>query len=422
MNAAITGSVALSKSDNFRANCDLFSKQCAVLLGFVVPISTFLTHVVLACLLLSWFAAGDLEKKLKIIIAHPLAQSALLLFGVFLLGACYSTAPRADILVMLNKMAKLLYIPFLLPLMQEEKWRRAAFFAFCSAMLLSFGLSFVKISVGLPFGEHFHENCAFRNSIFTNLMMAFASFMAGHYFLDSLKSAKRWVSVGWFSVLVSFVFYVCFMSGGRSGYAVFIALWLLLSLQRLGLKGLGWGLMGLIALLSLAFAGSTTFRDRLALALENVEQYQKGNSDTSVGARLEFATQSWELAQQRLGFGFGTGAFKENYQKHVQAKDLVPTSNPHNEYLNILVQVGLVGLALFLRMFFVLFKSSFQLPALEKYFAQGVGLAFLTGCVANSWLMDLTSGYFFVMMAAFCFGALVVKRDETKRGLNAYEQ
>jgi O-antigen ligase len=409
MNGLSTGSVSLSESPDFRAKCDLFSKQCAVLLAFVVPLSTLLTHIVLSCLLIAWFLAGSLEKKLKIIIKHPAAQASLWLWGVFLAGACYSPAPSADIVAMLTKMGKLLYISFLLPLMQEEKWRRAAFWAFCGAMALSFGLSFVKPLVGLPFGKHFPGNCAFRNPIFTNFMMAFASFMAGHYFLDALKANHKKNQIIWFALLVASVFYVCFMSTGRSGYAVFVGLWVLFSVQRFGFKGFVACIVGLTILLSLAFVGSTNFRDRLVLAVDNVEQYQEGNSDTSLGLRLEFATQSWKLAKEHVWFGFGTGAFKQVYQKHAQENALVLTTNPHNEYLNVLMQVGLVGLAFFCGMFLVLFKTSFQLPAPERQFAQGMMLSMLIGCMGNSWLMDFVSGYLFVIMIAFCFGGFALK-------------
>jgi O-antigen ligase len=89
---------------------------------------------------------------------------------------------------------------------------------------------------------------------------------------------------------------------------------------------------------------------------------------------------------------------------------LILTRNPHNEYINILFQLGIFGVTAFVGFFCFLFKRSFALPCPEKWFAQGIILAIAIGCLANSWLMDFTSGYFFVMIVAFCFGALNVKK------------
>jgi O-antigen ligase len=91
---------------------------------------------------------------------------------------------------------------------------------------------------------------------------------------------------------------------------------------------------------------------------------------------------------------------------YAEEKGLMTTNNPHNEYLNILIQVGLLGLGVFLGFLYTLFKASLMLKSPSQWFAQGLVLAMAVGCLANSWIMDFTSGYFFVMLIAFCFGGL----------------
>jgi O-antigen ligase len=400
----------VSVKSGFRENCDVFSKQCAVLLGFTLPISTFATHVVLSFLIIAWFLAGNLKEKVDIILHHPVVRLILILFGVFIIGALYSRAPRADSLWMVQKMGKLLYIPFLLPIMQEKKWRRAALLAFLSAMLLTFGLSLLKVYGGVPIGvdERFTTACVFKDHIFTNLMMAFASFMVAHYCLNQTNILMR-VLLG--ILLIGLVFYVLFMSAGRSGYVVFVALWLLLGLQKASFKGLAIGLLGLLMLLSFAYVKSDAFQGRLLVITKNVAEYHVGNVATSVGERLEFLNQTWQLSKQRPWFGYGTGSFKGVYQTHAAENHLRTTDNPHNEYLHILFQLGIFGLAAFLGLFFFLSQWTFLLSGLEKWFAQGMIVAMAVGCFANSWLMDFTSGYFFVFIIACCFGALNLKKD-----------
>ncbi|HXH54288.1 MAG TPA: O-antigen ligase family protein [Gammaproteobacteria bacterium] len=398
------------KVNAFQNRCDVLSKQCAVLLGFFVPISTFATHVVLFLLVASWFLAGGLKEKAQIIVSHPVARIAFLLFGAFVIGALYSEAPWADRLWMLEKVGKLLYIPFLLPIIQEKKWRYAALFAFLSAMLLTVSTGFLKTYAGVSIFTHTRigPSGIFKDHIFTNLMMAFASFMVAHFLLNQTNFFKR---VGLSVLLISLIFYILFMSEGRSGYVVFSVLWLLWALQRSSLKGLGVGLVALTLLLSFAYFNSRVFHARCLSVLANFDQYVSGNSHNSIGERLEFLNHTWQLSKERFWFGHGTGSFKEIYKNHSAINHLTRTQNPHNEYINTLFQLGFFGITAFVGFFVYLFKWSFKLPRSEKWFAQGITLAIAIGCLANSWLMDFTSGYFFVMIIAFCFGALNLKKD-----------
>lgn len=408
MSTVFEADVQDNKTSRFREACDLFSKQCAVLLGFVVPISTFATQVVLLFLIASWFLAGSLKEKIQLILNHPVSQATLFFFGAFIVGSLYSQASSSDNIWMLEKMGKLLYIPFLLPIMQAEKWRRVALLAFLSAMVLTLGLSMLKTYGGFSvFTTRFTATCVFRDHIFTNLMMAFASFMVGHLLLNQKNGFIR---MGLGVLLAGLVFYILFMSQGRSGYVVFSVLCLLWGLQRSSIKGLAIGCLSLSLLLGLAYFNSHAFQERITSVKQDIEKYTHGDPQTSVGERLEFLNQTWRLSKQRLWFGYGTGSFKAVYQDHATTNQLIPSRNPHNEYLNILFQLGVFGLAIFVGFFIYLFKWSFALPRPENWFAQGIVVAMMTGCLANSWLMDFTSGYFFVMIIAFCFGALQLKK------------
>jgi O-antigen ligase len=396
------------KVNAFQRKCEHFAKQCAVLFAFMIPLSTFGTNVALLTLIIAWLLAGSIFTKIKIMSTHPVALMAVGLFLIFVIGTLRSAAPLKESMGMLGigKMGKLLYLPFLLSLMTEEKWRRFAIWAFVSALLLTLALSFLKIYGHLPIPSSYSSSAVFKDDIFTNLMMAFTSFVIGHYILAHPNFYTRLLLL---SLLGVITFYVFFMSQGRSGYVVFLALWLLLCLQRLHLKGVLLGSMALMVLIGIAFFYSAPFQNRVSLALENIQLYQAepaNGAATSVGARLEYVKQTWHLSKQHFWLGFGTGSFKTVYENHAKIQDLTVTRNPHNEYLNILFQVGVVGLLMFLGLFVVILKNSYLLPKPEKWFAQGILVAMSVGCFANSWLMDFTSGYFFIGLTAFCFGAL----------------
>jgi O-antigen ligase len=393
-------------TNTFSEKCVLFSKRSAVFLSFVIPVSTVATHIVLFALMIAWFLSGHLQEKVSFILKHPVARVAFLLFGVFLIGATYSQAPIGDITELLSKMSKLLYLPFLLSLMTEEKWRRRAMSAFLSAMLFTLVLSFLKVYGGLPIATRHTIACIFKDHIYTNLMMAYASFVIGH---SVLSDQTFWKRLGLLTILIGIIFYIFFMSEGRSGYVIFTLLWLLLGLQRYRFRGVLIGILGLILLVGLAHISSERFQRRVSTAIENLEQYWQGNSNSSVGARLEYSYNTLELFKQHPWLGWGTGSFKEAYQAYATKANLVTTQNPHNEYLNVLIQIGGLGLWAFLGFFWTILRQSFNLESPERWFVQGLWVSMTVGCFANSWLMDFTSGYFFMVLLACCFGALRLK-------------
>ncbi len=386
----------------FQRKCDLFSKCCVVFLAFAIPVSTFATHITLFALIVSWFLAGNLETKVKRISSHPVVKAMVALFVVFLVGAFYSPAPTSDIIQLLNKIAKLLYLPFVLSVMTEEKWRRRTLRAFLGAIVLTFALAVLKVYGGLPVTNNFTLACVFKDHIYTNLMMAFASFMVGHYLWRTTNKMQRF-ALG--SLLLGLFFYVLCMSEGRSGHMIFLALWVLFCFQkfsskRLWIVGLGSVFLGVIAL-----EYSPMLQYRFFSIVEEFWRYQTSHFLTSVGQRLEFLNHTLQLVKEHPWVGYGTGSFAIVYHSYADLHHIVATDNPHNEYLNVLIQVGGLGLLVFLSLFVIIFKSSRELPEPEKWFVQGLIVAMMLGCVANSWLMDFTSGYFFVVLLAVCLAA-----------------
>lgn len=393
---------------------DHLSKICVVMLGFMVPTSTLLTQVVLFCLLVCWCLSGNLGAKIKMMLTHPVSLFILALLAVFFLGCFYGEATNKESQSALGKMAKLFYLPFLLPLMTEEKWRRRVFLAFFAAMLFTLVLAGAKMVFHLPIFLKYTAASIFKNHIDTNLMMAFAAFFVGHYAICDSEWKNRILGILLFAAMS---FYILWMSEGRSGYVIFASLWLLFCWQRFSLKVFVIGVLVLALLGTSVMLGSSRFNQRLHSALLDLEQYQQGDTNTSFGARLEYLRESWALtteSRERLLFGFGTGTFKKVYQDHAEKYHLNSTTNPHNEYMNVLVQWGMVGLFLLLSLFFGMFFLSMELPLLERYLMQGLVVAIAVGSTANSWLMDFTPGYFFVVMAACGFGAWSTRKKQGK--------
>jgi O-antigen ligase len=398
-----------------KVSYDTLSKMSTVGLAFSIPIATSLTHFFLLLLVVFSLLSGTVLEGLKNTLYHPVVQAALFLYLLFIIGTFYSIGPILDRVIFLKKMAKLLYFPFLISILQEKKWRDYAFNAFLLAMVITFILGttqYIYNALGYSKIGRYWGASFFKDHIYTSMMTAIASFFLAHYACDTARMTNKILYWGLTIAAIYFLFFLC---DGRSGYVIFALLWTLFFTQRFSRKIFFFSTLGLFILLSMIFMYSGEFQDRVLLVVSETADYELGDATTSTGARLEFIKQTWTLIKERPWFGWGTGSFKEIYQAQAARHHLQNTQNPHNEYLLMLTQLGLLGLLSLLSFFFILLKNSFKLPKFEQYLVQGVLVTMVAGCMINSWLMDATSGYFFVVMVAVSFASLEFKRSGYER-------
>lgn len=131
-----------------------------------------------------------------------------------------------------------------------------------------------------------------------------------------------------------------------------------------------------------------------------------------MGLRLSFLKYSGEIIKERPIFGSGTGSFYDVYKAIDHENKLGGGySHPHNEYILILFQLGIVGLGVFLLWLLWLWRESFSLPEQEGRLLQGLIVAFAILSFCNASLFVNPSGGLFVIMAAV-LSASSVKQDE----------
>lgn len=156
---------------------------------------------------------------------------------------------------------------------------------------------------------------------------------------------------------------------------------------------------------------------RVLQAVNDIEQYLEGNSNSSVGARLDM----WKIALHAFTeyplFGWGVTPFKETFLHYlnqgVGSYSLSAGSDgfaqPHNDYMFILYHFGLVGFALTLTLLFypiyVLTKAMRQAQIEKNY--ERVYLA-LTGLIALEALLDFMMFNLALMNKIFYVAVIVV--------------
>jgi O-antigen ligase len=136
------------------------------------------------------------------------------------------------------------------------------------------------------------------------------------------------------------------------------------------------------------------------------EWHEQSAARESVAARLDYYRNSLRIIAANP-LGVGTGGFPKAYENVIRGTPSPATVNPHNEYLLITVQIGIVGLAALLWLLYTQWKLAPSLPTqLESRLARGLVIAFSIGCIFNSLLLDHTEGLFYAWLSAVLYGGL----------------
>ena len=392
----------------------------AILIGFAVPISVALDNVLLALLLLGLLF--NARTVWLIATQHPVARAAWLLFGMLLIAMFYGATPLREAANILWKYIDLAFIPLFMLMLSGEIAKRRAQYAFLAAMGLTLLLSYL-IGLGMLPVQHWMNNFTavnnpviFHSHITQNNMMAFAVFLA---LLNLREATSIRVRIAWGLFAGLAAVNVLFMVQGRTGYMVLMALlgWLvwIIPARHMRLRGKQWGLrqavvveLAFLVLMIAIYSISPRLHDRISLVVSESQDWQtKQAGDTSTGQRLLFYDNTLKIVSRHPVFGVGTGGFHDAFVRQTQGKNVPATRNPHNEYLMIAAQTGVIGLALLLYLFYTQWRCA---PLLDTPFeqdaARGFVLAYMVNCAFNSALLDHSDGLFFAFMTSVLFAHL----------------
>jgi O-antigen ligase len=420
--AGIAPPAAASAPVGARERVEFAAKWAAVLLGGAIPVSVAGDNVLFAFIILCWLAGGGYREKLAAIRGNPVALAALALFAVHVVGALYSIGDGNDVQEALTKALRLLLIPVLLPLMREAQWRDRGLRAFLGSMLVVLLVSCLYWSGALPVNTWLKgtelDPVMFKAHITHNVFMAFAAFI---FALAAVEATSRRGRLGLFALSAAATVNVLVMVPGRTGHIVLLVLFTYFLYRQLRAKGLALAGLAVGALaVIVALSPDAMLHKRITMADDEFQQWRAGvpaDPTSSVGQRMGFLRNTLEIIREAPVVGVGTGGFAAAYAARASRAGEAPTRNPHNEFLMIAAQFGVVGLATFACLFAMQWRLAARLPGrFEPAVARGLVLTIVVASLLSSTLVDHAEGFFFVYMSGLLFagGGAVNERARTR--------
>lgn len=351
------------------------------------------------------------KRHWKVIFTNKVIVAGIVLILLFSIGTFYSQASMKYAFRAWDKYLKVGYCAAFLPLFFQPQMRGYVFKAFLVSIMISEIFTYLHYFQFLDFNMPY-KHWIFVQDLDASFLVAFACYMLANYLIESKKN--RWPYI---IMLLVCSIDLLFLNRERTGYVIFMGLAGLFLWQRLGWKGFVSAMIVIPILMGSLYASSPKFRYGIHEAISNISDYRKGHESTSIGLRLAFAKYSLIVIKAHPIFGIGTGSFQETYKKMQGPKldDDTWPAHPHNEYLLILFQLGIVGLSAFLVWLFLQVRFSLQLPKQEKFLLQGliVGFAILGCC--NASLLVSPAGVAYIL---FLTALLGVKYDPARREIH----
>ena len=379
----------------------------AVALGFSLPISVAADNILLGVLVLLCAGALANADAREAAFRNPVARCALGLFALLAIGTLYGDRYAGDGTRYLVKYLELALVPLVLVAFAEPRTRRLGLYALAASLALTLALS-VALEVGLvPAGKPFTGTpgnaSVFKQDLTHNFLMAFGAFL----FLQLGFAAKSpRARIAWWVGAALAAAAVIFVVRGRTGYVVLFALLVYSGYAWKGARGLAAISVATGVAIAVLLLTPTMFSARIERTVNEIQEWRENRvkRDESITMRLEWYRNSLGIIAANPIAGSGTGTFPKAYADYTAGKGVKATVNPHNEFLNIAAQLGLIGLAALLWLFFTQWRAAPRLASkLETDLARGLVIAYVAGCLFNSLLLDHTEGLLFAWLTALLY-------------------
>ena len=199
-----------------------------------------------------------------------------------------------------------------------------------------------------------------------------------------------------------------FLNGGRTGQIGFLIAIFVFTITYFGFQKryLLRTFVATIVLFVSAYFLSPIFHQRVQLGISNVQGIFQGNFHSSWGLRVVMSKAGLQMLTEHPLVGFGVGDVMDEFHQFAQRPDLKNfhflryNTHVHEQWLQIALQTGLIGLSLFILFIYNLFRIPIDDP-LTKAIFYAVLTIFLFSFFTDVPLRKYTAGLFGFIVGYF---------------------
>ena len=392
---------------NYQNSLDRIYQYLIIAAFFLLPLTVSGNNIAIWLIVIIFFTSGDYKNKIKKILSNKLAIVSILFFTVHIIGLLWTE----DILWGLEISRKMLPFFFVLPVFLTIT-RKDNIQLYMAAFLLAISISEV-ISYLIWFGiidafkyATWDNPTPLISHISYNPLLAFAIYLVlNKLFSDEILTQFERGLYTFFALTMSINM---FITGGRAGQVMFFGALSIVAFQYFRnsqIKAIFTSIFLIILILFVSFNSSTIFKKRIMEGVTDIITFQE-NRNTSIGQRVTFVVNSFELFLESPFLGVGTGDFPKEYLKvnKKNSPNVQPTVQPHNMYFLVLSQLGIMGLVSFFSIFYYQFSIALSSKSiLVKNIGISMPLLFLLIMWSDSYLLGHYTSNLYILFSSFIY-------------------
>lgn len=374
-----------------------------ILLGFSIPVSVAFTNALIIVFIFVWLVEGDFLKKFTYLKSLNWVRSLIALVFCYFIALLYGEYHEDSTYVIQRISLLLFFIPLASSKFEQSTYRYAILTFLLTNLLAALFSIAINNDIINPIYDYIliisndSSISAFLKYNYHNILLSFSSLLAFSLFT---KSQSKYSSL--YLVLIIIYSLSIFSEAGRAGQLTFNLFFIFYMIYFLNKKVLySVAIICFLITINLSsYKNSGVYKHRVDSLKHIVENNGQKKNPKSIekDIRYLFAGESLKLIKQKLIFGYGTGSFSSVFRENVLSNyDFIKHKTPHNNFLYILFEIGLLGLIVFLSLFY------FQVKYLIKNCSNVIHIIFLPAfylflMLFDSYLFVFTITIFYIFM------------------------
>ena len=376
-----------------------------ILFVFTLPNSIAINNIASAIVIIYWLIWGDKKETLNLIKFNPIVSIAFLFFLIHIIALIWTEDLQWGVHIV-GKEIKFLMLPILMSLIKKEE---VPFLinTFIVSMTLTEIISYLIWFEILPpmFGANSYDPAPFMGHIPYNPFLAFTIYLLLHtlLFQKDVSNIKK-IYAFLFTITMSINI---FITGGRAGQVAFFVVIVLTVFQfyrKSLIKAISIILILIPIIFTIAYNTSTIFHKRINSAINNIKIIEQ-NPNTSVGLRIIYNINTLRIIAQHPIIGVGTGDFPKEY-KNISDKyspNVTLADHPHNMYLLVWSQTGLIGIISLLTLLFLQIYIGFKKTSTYYRIQIILPIIFLVIMFSDDYLLGHYTTTLYVLFSSLLF-------------------
>ena len=324
-----------------------------------LPLSVFVTDIFIIFIAIAWVIEGKFNQKWQQLKSSRWMLSLIFLFLLYAVGMLWG-ANNYGLIWLLQRTALILFIPILYTAGFSDKQLKQSVIAYLSSVTFS---AIIALLINLGWIKHLFKY----SSLFTknwsvsafmaytdhNILMAL-SILIGLILILRIpnKTNRKYI------VAVSVI--ICAMSlfteKGRAGQLAFLISTGLFSIVLLRQKKqlLLFSFLFIVSIPLISYYSSNTFNNRINTTISELKHLDRTNTN-SLNTRYYLSVYTFEKIKEKPIVGYGTGNFVSEFSAISPHANQILNDvhkTPHNNYLFVMFELGILGLSVFLSVFY----------------------------------------------------------------------